>query len=49
MALVQQECINKMNEGWQQINDNAISKLETFLNQGTSINFSKQEYMKYYT
>ena len=41
---------NKINEGWDKINKNAISKLQTYLNTGNSnIMFSKKEYMEYYT
>mmetsp|Transcript_298 Transcript_298/g.326 ORF Transcript_298/g.326 Transcript_298/m.326 type:complete len:101 (+) Transcript_298:1-303(+) len=49
MALVN-ESKNKINEGWDTINSNAIKKLQTYLNTGNSeVIFSKKEYMAYYT
>lgn len=40
----------KINEAWQKIKDNAISKLETYLNTGdSSIIFTKKEWSDYYT
>ena len=39
-----------INDGWEIIRKNAISKLETYLNNGNSdILFSRKEYMQYYT
>jgi hypothetical protein len=41
---------NRINEGWEKIRKNAISKLENYLNTGNSnVMFSKKEYMEYYT
>ena len=41
---------NRINEGWEKIRKNAISKLETYLNTGNSnVMFTKKEYMEYYT
>lgn len=39
-----------INDGWEMIRKNAISKLEAYLNNGNSdILFSRKEYMQYYT
>ena len=41
---------NRINEGWEKIRKNAISKLESYLNTGNSnVMFTKKEYMEYYT
>lgn len=40
----------RINEGWEKIRKNAISKLENYLNTGNSnVMFTKKEYMEYYT
>ncbi len=40
----------KIQEGWEKIRVNAISKLESFLTTGKADNmFSKKEWMDYYT
>lgn len=41
---------NKINEGWEKIRINAISKIENFLSTGNADKmFSKKEWMDYYT
>jgi hypothetical protein len=41
---------NQINQGWEKIKLNAISKLENYLNTGQSnVMFSKKEYMELYT
>ena len=40
----------QLNHGWEKIRENAISKLEKFLNTGNSnVIFSKKDYMELYT
>ncbi len=49
MALVN-DFSNRINDGWDMIRQNAISKLETYLNTGNSqVMFTRKEYMQYYT
>ena len=49
MALVN-EFSNRINDGWDMIRQNAISKLEAYLNTGNSeVMFTRKEYMQYYT
>ena len=49
MALVNDHT-SKINEGWEMIRVNAISKLETYLSTGNSqVMFTRKEYMTYYT
>jgi hypothetical protein len=41
---------DKINEGWDKIKTNAISKLENFLTTGdAAVMFTKKEWMDYYT
>jgi hypothetical protein len=41
---------NKINEGWEKIRINAISKIENYLSTGNAeVMFSKKEWMEYYT
>ena len=40
----------KINEGWDKIKANAISKIENYLTTGNAeVMFSKREWMEYYT
>lgn len=49
MAVVNESML-KINHGWETIRDNAINKLESYLDTGNyEVMFSKKEYMSYYT
>ena len=49
MAMAQEYQL-QIDDGWQKIKENAISKLESYLNTGNSkIMFTKKEYMELYT
>ena len=41
---------SKINEGWEKIKNNAITKLENYLTTGNAdVMFTKKEWMDYYT
>jgi hypothetical protein len=48
-AKLQSDVMAPLNNGWAELREKGISKLEDFLTNGKAIDFSRKEYMQLYT